>query len=59
MKLHGTLASIVSDRDAWFIARVWKEFQETLDNESKLSTTFQSQTDGRIRKYHPNITRFA
>lgn len=30
VKLHGTPSSIVSDKDARFTARVWKEFQAAM-----------------------------
>lgn len=36
LKLHATLTSIVSNRDAMFIARLWKEFQEAMRIELKL-----------------------
>lgn len=46
MRLYGTIVSIVSNLDAKLIARVWKEFQETMGTKSKFNTTFCHQIDG-------------
>ena len=40
VRLHGTPVSIVSDRDARFTAKIWKEFQEAMGTELKFSTAF-------------------
>lgn len=46
MRLYGIHISIVSDRDARFTARIWKEFQETMGIELKFSTIFHLRKDG-------------
>lgn len=45
VKLYSTPISIVSDRDARFIARVQKEFQEAIGKEFKFSIAYHPQTD--------------
>lgn len=45
VKLRGTHISIVSNRDARFIARVWKEFQKAMGTKLKISTIFHPQID--------------
>lgn len=45
VKLLGTSISIASNRDSWFTARVWKEFQEAIGIELKFSTNFHPQIE--------------
>lgn len=42
---HGVSISIVSDRDARFMPKFWKCFQECLGIKLKLSTTYHPQKD--------------
>lgn len=42
---HGVSISIVSDRDARFMPKYWKSFQECLGIKLKLSTTYHPQKD--------------
>ena len=45
VRLHGVLASIVSDRDSRFTAHFWKSFQNAMGTRLTMSTTFHPQTD--------------
>nr|GFC26245.1 putative nucleotidyltransferase, ribonuclease H [Tanacetum cinerariifolium] len=46
LRLHGTPASIVSDRDPCFTSRFWKGLQSAWGTRLKFSTTFHPETDG-------------
>nr|GEW93194.1 reverse transcriptase domain-containing protein [Tanacetum cinerariifolium] len=46
VRLHGTLATIVSDRDPRFTSRFWKGLQSAWGTRLKFSTTFHLETDG-------------
>ena len=50
VRLNGTPVSIVSDRDARFTGKIWKEFQEAMGTELKVSTAFHPQTDGQSER---------
>ena len=50
LRLHGVPNDIVSDRDARFVSRFWKELQETLGTELKMSTAFHPMTDGQTKR---------
>nr|GFC60462.1 putative nucleotidyltransferase, ribonuclease H [Tanacetum cinerariifolium] len=45
IRLHGTLTSIVSDRDPRFTSRFWKGLQKAWGTRLKFSTTFHPQTN--------------
>ena len=44
--LHGVPKKIVSDKDAKFTSKFWKDFFVGLGTELAFSTTYHSQTDG-------------
>ena len=45
VRLHGTLVSIVSNRDPWFTSRFWHSLQRALGTRLHFNTTFHPQTD--------------
>ena len=50
MRLHGILRNIVSDRDAKFISRFWKELFAGLGIELAFSTTYHPHKDGHTER---------
>ncbi|KAJ9544304.1 hypothetical protein OSB04_024011 [Centaurea solstitialis] len=46
VRLHGTLVSIVSDRDARFTSTFWQSFQREMGTRVNLSTAYHPQTNG-------------
>jgi len=46
VRLHGVIASIVSDRDTRFLSHFWRSLQEILGTRLKFSTAYLPQTDG-------------
>ncbi|KAL0537174.1 hypothetical protein IC582_026144 [Cucumis melo] len=48
VRLHGVSVSIVSDRDARFTSKFWKDLQAAMGTRLDFSTTFHRQTDGKI-----------
>jgi hypothetical protein len=50
VRLHGILASIVSDRDARFTSRFWQCLQDEMGTKLTLSTAYHPQTDGQSER---------
>nr|GEV31879.1 putative reverse transcriptase domain, aspartic peptidase domain protein [Tanacetum cinerariifolium] len=50
IRLHGTLAAIVSDRDPRFTYRFWKGLQNAWGTRLKFSTAFHPKTDGQTKQ---------
>lgn len=50
IRLHGTLVSIVSDRDPRFTSKFWPRLQDALGTTLKCSTSFHPQTDGQSER---------
>ncbi|KAJ9544987.1 hypothetical protein OSB04_024694 [Centaurea solstitialis] len=50
VRLHGTPASIVSDRDARFTSTFWQSFQREMGTRVNLSTAYHPQTDGQSER---------
>ncbi|GKA48726.1 putative nucleotidyltransferase, ribonuclease H [Tanacetum coccineum] len=55
IRLHGTPAAIVSDKDPRFTSRFWKGLQNAWGTRLKFSTTFHTQTD---RTDHSDLGRY-
>jgi hypothetical protein len=49
-KLHGILLKLISDRDARFTGRFWKELHYLLSTQLAMSTSFHPQTDGQTER---------
>ncbi|KAI5350328.1 hypothetical protein L3X38_003219 [Prunus dulcis] len=50
VRLHGTLVSIVSDRDARFTSRFWRCLQEAMGTRLQFSIAIHPQTDGQSER---------
>ena len=50
VRLHGVPVTIVSDRDPRFSSHFWQGFQEALNSQVLMSTTFHPQTDGQSER---------
>ena len=52
VRLHGVPKKIVSDRDANFTSKFWKELFAVLGIDLDFSTTYHPQTDGHIDSFN-------
>lgn len=50
VRLHGVSKNIVSDRDAKFTSKFWKELFEHLGTKLGFNTTYHLQTDAQIER---------
>jgi transposase InsO family protein len=50
VRLHGILRTIVSDREALFVARFWEKLQKSLGTTVIRSSAYHPQTDGQIER---------
>jgi len=50
VRLHGVLASIVSDRDPRFTSRFWQSLQNALGTQLRMSSAYHPQTDGQSER---------
>ena len=57
-KLYGLPKSIISDREPQFAAGLIKELNGILEIKSKMSTTFNSQTDGQIERVNQELEQY-
>ncbi|GJV18063.1 putative reverse transcriptase domain-containing protein [Tanacetum coccineum] len=47
---HGTLVSIICDRDPWFASNFWRSLQKALGTSLDINTTYHSQTSGQSER---------
>jgi transposase InsO family protein len=50
VKLHGLLASIISDRDTIFVSHFWRKLFKLYKVNLQLSTAYHPQTDGQSKR---------
>jgi hypothetical protein len=50
VRIHGTPASIVSDRDTLFVSEFWRSFQKEMGTTLAMSTAYHPQTDGQTER---------
>ena len=50
VRLHGVPRTIVSDRDAKFVSKLWDSLQKALGTTLWMSTAFHPQTDGQSER---------
>ena len=57
MRLHGTLESIVSDRDNQFTSIFWKELQKLMETKLLMSMVFHPQMDGTTEQANRSVAQ--
>ncbi len=55
MHQHGVLESIMTERDLFFISKIWSSLYYFLGIKKKLSTAFHPQTDNQIERQNSTI----
>jgi transposase InsO family protein len=57
MRLHGLPSSIVSDRDAKFMSKWWRELHRLMGTKLMMSTSFHPQTNGISEQVNRSIAQ--
>lgn len=58
LRLHGSLSSIVSDRDPVFTSHMWRDLFKMVSVQFHFSTAFHPQIDGQSKVVNKVITMY-